>query len=143
MVRQNQFETFAIEELDKKKGDPELGKTLRLKRRGPTYEDLDHLAAAYITPINNFVQEMIRFRKFKDATYEEVKGICANEKAKNRNTIPYYVIPYENHPASFILAYYPKDRAFRVPIGVSPDGFKLENQCFTDPEKLIIWFKKN
>jgi len=141
MVQLNKFEHFAFEELDKKKNDPEIGKKLRIKKL--TFEDLDDVMANYITPINNFVQDMIKFRKYKEKTYDEIQSVNDAEKKANPGGIPYYIIPYENHPTSFVLAYRPNTRTYRVPVGVTPDGYKLENKIHNNAEALIAWFKKN
>jgi len=141
MVQKNKFENFAFEELDKKKNDPEIGKKLRIKNLD--FADLEDIIINYITPMNNFIQTVLKFRKFKDKTYDEIKVINEKEKLAAPKGIPYYIIPYEKHPTAFVLAFRPSSRTYRAPVGISPDGYKLGGRVFNDIEGMIAWFKKN
>jgi len=124
-----------------KDGDIGLGKQLTIKNE--TYEDIDELIARYVDPMNDLVNEMIKYRKFKPNSREEVDAMLTKEKEENEQIIPYYFSIYAKQPGYFELSFVPNKNIKREIVTVSPDGMILGEKTFTHVNELVAWFKKN
>jgi len=135
------YQHLGVDEMGKQKGDPKLGKPLRV--RDLEFEDLDELLARYVSAIAEFLQDLYQFRVFKNVTKDEVEQLCIKQKAAQPRRIPYFIIPMAGFPTYFTLHYQPGTTVRKVKVSITPDGYKLEGMIFNDLEKMIQYFKTN
>ena len=69
------------------------------------------------------------------------------ESKKEPNRIPYYVCFDKNYPGYFALIWYVKE-SIKKPcktkyISVRSNGFKMDDQIFAKPSRLMDYFKKS
>lgn len=109
------------------------------------YEDLDEILASYIEPKAMFAQEMMKFDRFKAGGQNEIDQLLMQEKQNNPKRIPYYINLSYDYPGSFCLSYFPPNapNPKRESIKVTPRGYRFRDQEFSEPKKLVNWFKSN
>ena len=138
----NKFNNQVVEESDKDPNDPELGKCLKINQR--KFEDLDDIVANYISPMNSFFAELAGFTKhFREATFNEAKKLCNDEKERSPKLVPYFIIPDRENPTLFNFVFQPANTVHKLSFAVKPEGFKIDSRstCNSLP-KLVEHFKK-
>ena len=115
----------------------------RLTVGSQEFEDLDHIIAQYIQPINSYARQLKLSPKFLAGTQELVERELEKDKQARPATIPYYFsIAYEK-PGKFRLSY--KASATRACeheyISITPQGFYFRGRPFQDHERLTNHFK--
>jgi hypothetical protein len=64
-------------------------------------------------------------------TYEDLEKLVLNEKTNNPQNIPYRFACLNNYPGHVVLAYVPKDKAFKEFIKVKPRGLFFHDTYLT------------
>ena len=118
-----------------------LGKILSIGDQ--KFESLDEIIATYMEPIINFSIELFNFRNFKTENQEQVDLLLKQLKTATPQTIPYFINLSIEFPGRFILSYLPNTKVRHEFINVTQDGFSFRRVKFTNPEKLIKWFKQH
>jgi len=105
------------------------------------FEDLNEILARYVEPRTAFSQELFEFRNFRHGTTEEIEGALKEKKRTQPGTIPYFLNVSKEHPGTFTLSYLPNTRVKNEFVNITHEGFRFRKTLFTDPEKLVKWFK--
>lgn len=126
---------------EEKDTDASIGNVLKIK--GETYGSIDELYGRYIAPMNDLVEELVNHRKFVDLSEEDLDEKLREEKAKNKNSIPYNVCWAEMHPGYSSLRFILSSTPRHHPIGISPNGFVWGVKTFKSLDLLLNEFKKN
>merc|ERR1711865_696801 len=79
---------------------------------------------------------------FKDGNVKIIE-VNEEEKAKNKNSIPYNVCWAEMHPGYSSLRFILSSTPRHHPIGISPNGFVWGVKTFKSLDLLLNEFKKN
>ena len=116
-----------------------LGKVLSINDQ--KFESLDEIIALYMEPIINYSQELQQFRNFRHGDQEKIDQLLQDAKANNPKTIPYYINIAFDYPGKFILSYLPGSRVRHEPVSAIPNGYTFRQQKFSNPDKMIKWFK--
>ena len=123
------FVHFDVEEKGKEPGSLGLGKELIILFPGLTesYEDLDEIYHRFIYPMNELVQNMLDYKKFKTGTKQEVKDELIASKKADVNKIPFAFRFDPDRPGSFVLCFCSNINS-KVPVRehvlrVTPDGY--------------------
>jgi len=114
-----------------------------LKIGDEQFEDLNEILARYVEPTVMFTKDVLEFRSFRAGTLEDISRALQEEKRKAPARIPYFLHISYDKPGRFLLSYLPNKTVKTEYVGVSPEGYKFRNQKFTNPEKLIAWFKQH
>merc|ERR1711865_1075366 len=93
--------------------------------------------------MNDLVEELVNHRKFVDLSEEDLDEKLREEKAKNKNSIPYNVCWAEMHPGYSSLRFILSSTPRHHPIGISPNGFVWGVKTFKSLDLLLNEFKKN
>eukprot|EP01102_Stenamoeba_stenopodia_P004004 TRINITY_DN1413_c0_g2_i1.p1 TRINITY_DN1413_c0_g2~~TRINITY_DN1413_c0_g2_i1.p1 ORF type:complete len:1514 (+),score=393.97 TRINITY_DN1413_c0_g2_i1:378-4919(+) len=121
------------------KNSPFLGKKLVIGKE--TYESLDEVTERYIKPVLDFSGELVQHRSFMDGSESDIAQKLKTEKEGDPRRIPYYIGLSNENPGRFVLYYLPNQRVKKEVVSVTPDGYRLRQQYFKKPDKLIQWFK--
>lgn len=148
------FVHFDVEEKGKEPGSLGLGKELIILFPGLTesYEDLDEIYHRFIYPMNELVQNMLDYKKFKTGTKQEVKDELIASKKADVNKIPFAFRFDPDRPGSFVLCFCSNINS-KVPVRehvlrVTPDGYRMrhilsdEYQQFEKPKDIISMLKE-
>eukprot|EP01088_Endostelium_zonatum_P009993 TRINITY_DN2331_c0_g3_i1.p1 TRINITY_DN2331_c0_g3~~TRINITY_DN2331_c0_g3_i1.p1 ORF type:complete len:1664 (-),score=495.17 TRINITY_DN2331_c0_g3_i1:82-5073(-) len=106
-----------------------------------TFEDFDEIIYTYIIPMVQKAKEVVDFRYFKKDDKKQVEKRMVEEKGKNKERIPYYIIVNKEIVGKFSLYYMPGDRPKHELITITAEGFKFRNIDFSNVDELIKWFK--
>jgi len=107
------------------------------------YEDLDEILARYMEPLLTYAQDVMKFRNFRHGNQSEVELLLREAKSQAPQSIPYFLHIAFDFPGKFVLSYMPNSRPRHEYVTVTSEGFFFRKQRFTNPEKLIKWFKQH
>jgi transcription elongation factor SPT6 len=138
-----------VEELDEtdKEGNvmnpsgARLGAKLKIKKE--VYESLDEIISRYIMPLNDLIEEMVSYEKFRVGSKAETDMQLKAMKQENAKRIPYLLTHCDKAVGYFNLAYLPSSSVRREMISITPVGFKMRDVVHSSLNKLISWYKIN
>ena len=139
VVKEGSIKVIEVLE-DEKENDASIGKKLKVKDH--EFGSIDELLARYISPMNDFVEELINHRKFQDLAEEELDEKLRKEKAANPRAIPYGICWNEMHPGVASLRFVNRN-THHHPISIGPRGFSWGSKIYPSLDKLLNSFKKN
>jgi len=145
----NWFKHIDVEERDKRPNDQGLGKTLIIQGRDTKEEftSLDEIIANYIGPMNDNVAQMMAYKSFKEIDVSDAEPLLLEKSKEDPNRIPYFVCFDRKYAGYFALIWYVKEsvtKPYKVKyISVRPNGFKMDDQIFLKPSKLMDYFKQS
>jgi transcription elongation factor SPT6 len=122
-----------------KRNPTSIGQILHIG--GEKFEDLNEILARYVEPRMAFAQELYEFRNFRQGSQEEIEAQLREKKKAQPSTIPYLFSVSKEHPGVFVLSYLPNTRVRKEFVNVTSEGFRFRRNIFTDPERLVKWFK--
>lgn len=135
--------TKRIEVMEEDKGNPaSIGK--RLKVKDVEFGSIDELIARYISPMNDFVRELVEHRKFSDVPEDQLDQQLLADKAKNASSIPYGICWMENLAGYASIRFAPSSSSTTTshyPIGINPNGFTLKGVCYPKLDQALNAFK--
>ena len=140
VVREGSIKVIEVSE-DDKENDASIGKKLKIKDQ--EYGSIDELLARYIGPMNDYVEELINHRKFRDLTEDELDEKLVAEKKANPASIPYGICWMELHAGYASLRFVSSKTPRHHPIGIGPRGFTWGGKCYPILDKLLNDFKRN
>ncbi|KAI6213562.1 SH2 domain-containing protein [Aphelenchoides besseyi] len=127
---------------DKKKHAFDLGKELRINNE--VFEDLDEILARYITPLAEYVREVLNHKYFVDSLASEDMTEIEEQirllKSSQPGRIPYVFTASKTYPGKFVISYQlnrPRHEYFTA----TSEGFRFRQHNFPGLESMINWFK--
>ncbi|KAI6199791.1 Suppressor of Ty 6-like protein [Aphelenchoides besseyi] len=127
---------------DKKKHAFDLGKELRINNE--VFEDLDEILARYVTPLAEYVREVLNHKYFVDSLASEDMNEIEEQirllKSSQPGRIPYIFTASKTYPGKFVISYQlnrPRHEYFTA----TSEGFRFRQHNFPGLESMINWFK--
>ncbi|KAF1793320.1 Transcription elongation factor Spt6, helix-hairpin-helix motif [Phytophthora cactorum] len=96
------YRHFDIQEKDKP-SEARIGQTLIIKEE--KYENIDELIARFVDPMNSLVDDVVRYKYYKNAPKESVEEDLIKQKKEHPSRIPYALHVYTKFPGCFSITY--------------------------------------
>eukprot|EP00854_Cymbomonas_tetramitiformis_P026890 gene26890-33059_t len=106
------------------------------------FEDLDHILAAFVEPMAGYLQSVVKHRKFKQGTRQEVDAILVKERKANPKQFPYSLSVCYEPIGFFQLTYICSSKPSHELISFDHKGFTYRMQTFPTIDRLLDDFKK-
>ena len=97
----------------------------------------------YVDPLVVHLKAMLKYRKFRKGTREEVDELLTMEKAECPMRIAYSFGISHEHAGAFILTCIRSRSPHHEYIGVYPKGFKFRKRMFEDIDRLVAYFQRH
>lgn len=104
---------------------------------------MPQVIARYVEPLVGYLREMLRYRKYKQGTKNEIDDLLRAERAANPKRIPYYFSVAHEHPGAFMLSYIRAVNPHHEYISLSAKGFRYRKHNFENIDKLVAYFQKH
>jgi transcription elongation factor SPT6 len=104
---------------------------------------MPQVMARYVEPLVSHLKSFLKHRKFLKGTKEEVDAAAKKEKARRPGTFPYFLSVNLEHMGMLTLTYVTNQNPHHEYIVVTPKGFTYRRRNFSNPDKLIAYFKKH
>jgi len=149
---------------EKKLNSFSVGKRLIID--GEDFEDLDEILARLISPMANYVREIMSHKNFntfssqynttlvetQDSSVnnnantqvnkqEHIEQFLVEERTKAPSKIPYVFTCCRHLPGKFMLSYMIKLKQRNEYITITHEGFKFRQKLFRTFNELVAWFK--
>jgi transcription elongation factor SPT6 len=133
-----------IEEKGKPEGDLGIAPELYVKDVDEPFSDLDDLLANYIAPMNELVEEMREFDKYREGDKDELEAYLKAEVAAAAGSVKYGFCKDHQHPGYFVLMWCnDKNKPAKYEyIAVHPKGYKWRGKMHDKPRHLVSGLKK-
>ena len=97
--------------------------------------------------MNDNVAQMMAYKSFKEIDVSDAEPLLLEKSKEDPNRIPYFVCFDRKYAGYFALIWYVKESANKPYktkyISVRPNGFKMDDQIFQKPSKLVDHFKRS
>lgn len=140
VVREGSIKVIEVLEEDKDT-DASIGNVLKIKDE--VYGSIDELLGRYVSPMNDYVEEMMNHRKFVDLPEDELDEKLKSQKVKEPQGVFYNVCWMEMHPGYGSLRFILTNTPRHHPVGISPSGFVWGSKVYKSLDMLLNEFKKN
>lgn len=108
------------------------------------FEDLDHLMAEYVQPMNRLVQSLLVHDKFVHGGEKEVLEVLTERQRAEPSRTQYALwIDRDAHVRISFLRRDRESRLFNEAVGLTPAGFVFRNQSLRTPAHIIAAFKSS
>jgi transcription elongation factor SPT6 len=136
------YRHFEIEEREKP-SDTRIGAKLVIKDQ--VYENIDELIARFVDPMNEFVDEVIRYKYYKSVSQEEVREELIKQKKSNPSSIPYALHVYNKFPGCFSITFIARVTPHSCHMEVKPNGYRffgrIESSTLPTLREALQFFK--
>ena len=99
--------------------------------------------ARYVEPLVSHLKSFLSHRKFLHGGKEEVDAAAKKEKARRPSTFPYFLSVNLEHMGMLTLTYVTNQNPHHEYIVVTHKGFTYRRKNFSNPDKLIAYFKRH
>lgn len=116
------YRHFDVEEKNKP-SEARIGQTLVIKEE--PYENIDEMIARFVDPMNELVDEVLRYKYFKNLSLEEVHEDLIKQKKAHPSRIPYTLHLYNKFPGCFSISFIARTTPHSCHMEVKPGGFRF------------------
>lgn len=136
------YRHFDIEEKNKP-SEARIGQTLVVKEE--PYENIDELIARFVDPMNELVDEVLRYKYFKNMSLEEVHEDLIKQKKAHPSRIPYTIHVYSKFPGCFSITFIARTTPHSCHMEVKSGGFRffgrIESSILPTLSQALQFFK--
>uniref|UniRef100_K3WKI6 Transcription elongation factor spt6 n=1 Tax=Globisporangium ultimum (strain ATCC 200006 / CBS 805.95 / DAOM BR144) TaxID=431595 RepID=K3WKI6_GLOUD len=136
------YRHFDIEEKNKP-SEARIGQQLVIKEE--TYENIDEMIARFIDPMNELVDEVTRYKYYKNMSLEEVHEDLIKQKKAHPSRIPYTIHLYNKFPGCFSITFIARTTPHSCHIEVKSGGFRffgrIESSILPTLSQALQFFK--
>ncbi|TYZ65130.1 hypothetical protein PybrP1_009428 [[Pythium] brassicae (nom. inval.)] len=116
------YRHFDVEEKNKP-SEARIGQTLVIKEE--PYENIDEMIARFVDPMNELVDEVLRYKYFKNLSLEEVHEDLIKQKKAHPSRIPYTLHLYNKFPGCFSITFIARTTPHSCHMEVKPGGLRF------------------
>ncbi|DBA03617.1 TPA: hypothetical protein N0F65_006796 [Lagenidium giganteum] len=116
------YRHFDIEERDKP-SEARLGQKLVIKEE--VYENIDELIARFVDPMNELVDDVLKYKYYKSMSIEEVHEELIMQKKAHPSRVPYILHVYSKFPGCFSITFIARVTPHSCHMEVKPGGFRF------------------
>lgn len=136
------YRHFDVEEKNKP-SEARIGQTLVIKEE--PYENIDEMIARFVDPMNELVDEVLRYKYFKNMSLEEVHEDLIKQKKAHPSRIPYTLHLYNKFPGCFSITFIARTTPHSCHMEVKPGGFRyfgrIESSILPTLAQALQFFK--
>lgn len=136
------YRHFDVEEKNKP-SEARIGQTLVIKDE--PYENIDEMIARFVDPMNELVDEVLRYKYFKSLSLEEVHEDLIKQKKAHPSRIPYTLHVYSKFPGCFSITFIARTTPHSCHMEVKPGGFRffgrIESSILPTLSQALQFFK--
>lgn len=136
------YRHFDIQEKDKP-SEARIGQTLIIKEE--KYENIDELIARFVDPMNSLVDDVIRYKYYKNVSKESVEEDLIKQKKEHPSRIPYALHVYSKFPGCFSITYIARETPRSCHMEVKSGGFRffgrIESSILPTLSQALQFFK--
>ncbi|KAF1783551.1 Transcription elongation factor Spt6, helix-hairpin-helix motif [Phytophthora cactorum] len=136
------YRHFDIQEKDKP-SEARIGQTLIIKEE--KYENIDELIARFVDPMNSLVDDVVRYKYYKNAPKESVEEDLIKQKKEHPSRIPYALHVYTKFPGCFSITYIARETPRSCHMEVKSGGYRffgrIESSILPTLSQALQFFK--
>ncbi|KAI9922746.1 hypothetical protein PsorP6_002179 [Peronosclerospora sorghi] len=136
------YRHFDIQEKDKP-SEARIGQTLIIKEE--KYENIDELIARFVDPMNTLVDDVVRYKYYKNASKDSVEEDLIKKKKEHPSRIPYALHVYSKFPGCFSITYVARETPRSCHMEIKSGGYRffgrIESSILPTLSQALQFFK--